>query len=391
MRPTLACMGIAALAAALLCPDRLAAHEGHGTAAPRVKAQLAIDAAFAPNGWLWLVGVDAAGQLFTQASADAGNTWEAPRHRDVGQDRIAADGENRPRIAFGPERRVVIAYTRPLAQPYSGEIRLLRSDDGGASFAAPITVHQDRQAVGHRFPALAFDGRGVLHAVWIDKRERPNAGSRAGAALYRSESADGGRSFGADIKLAEGVCECCRIALAPAPDGQVAALWRHVFAPNIRDHAFARLDAATAAPVRASFDDWRLDACPHHGPGLAAAAEGYHAVWFGERNGRSAVRYARLAADGSPQSAAREIPDPYAEHADIAVSGQHVAIVWRSHDGEQTQLKAWVSADDGAHFVLHRLAASGGDNDHPRLLATRTGFLVLWRTATRLHVLPIPA
>jgi hypothetical protein len=167
-------------------------------------------------------------------------------------------------------------------------------------------------------------------------------------------------------------------------------MWRHVFAPNIRDHAFAVLGGETKALVRASFDDWKLDACPHHGPGLAPSAQGgYHAVWFGEKAGRSAVRYGRLAADGAPQGDAQELPDPRAEHADVATSGRQVAIAWRSYDGTQTQLRAWVSADDGANFVLRELAASKEENDHPRMLTTPDGIRVLWRTAKEIHVLPI--
>ena len=77
-------------------------------------------------------------------------------------------------------------------------------------------------------------------------------------------------------KLADNSCECCRIALAPAPDGSLVAMWRHVFDPGAaatqqRDHAFAPVASIAAPPVRASFDHWALEACPHHGPGLAPA------------------------------------------------------------------------------------------------------------------------
>jgi hypothetical protein len=277
---------------------------------------------------------------------------------------------------------------------------MLRSEDGGASFSPPFTVHQDRQVITHRFESLAFDARGVLHTVWIDKRDQVQAAREAGgegrrgdyrgAAIYRNESRDAGRSFGPDLKLADHSCECCRIALAPTPDGGIAAMWRHVFAPNIRDHAFAVLGDAAAHPVRASADDWKLDACPHHGPGLApAAGGGYHAVWFGEKAGRAAVRYGRLAADGQPRGEVRELPDTRAEHADVLATGPRVAIAWRSFDGERTRLRAWLSADDGTSFIQRELASSNDENDHPRLLATPAGMRVLWRTAKEIHVLPI--
>ncbi|MCX7165279.1 MAG: exo-alpha-sialidase [Rhodocyclales bacterium] len=395
-----------------LCMSGTMAHEGHqehatpvdtrqGKAAPRPRAALSIGAAVAPDGRLWLVGLNQDGKLFTQSSKDLGVTWNQPRVLDIGSDKVAADGENRPKIAFGPDQRAVISYTQPLARPYTGEIRMLRSVDGGKSFSPPLTVHRDRQVITHRFESIAFDRSGVLHVVWIDKRDQVLAartsgtspgkvGAYAGAAIYRNESRDGGLSFGPDLKLADHSCECCRIALAPTPAGGVAAMWRHVFELDIRDHAFAVLGEETKAPVRASFDDWKLDGCPHHGPGLAAALQGgYHAVWFGDKAGRAAVRYGHLAADGTPQGETRELPDPRAEHADVLTSGTQVAIAWRSYDGVQTQLRAWLSADDGAHFVLRELAASKEENDHPRLLATPEGIRVLWRTAKEIHVLPI--
>lgn len=392
-----ACVSCAAL---LLCSAAVTAQEAAKTAR-HVRSALGTGAAVAPDGTLWLVGLDAEARLFAQTSPDLGATWNPPRLLDISGDKISADGENRPKIAFGPQGRVVIAYTQPLAKPNTGEVRLLRSADGGASFSTPATIHQDRQVITHRFESIAFDGTGTLHAVWIDKRDLTAAMGSAGeaggksklyrgAAIYRNESRDGGASFGPDTKVADHSCECCRIALASSADGGVVAMWRHVFAPNIRDHAFTRLGQVNIEPKRASFDGWQLDGCPHHGPALSLTPQGgYHAVWFGDRVGTAAVRYGQLAADGTPQGAVRELPDPRAEHADIASRGEQVAIAWRSFDGAQTRLRAWVSADAGASFTLRELAASAEQNDFPRLLVTPQDIRVLWRTAKETHVLPI--
>ncbi|HZF80534.1 MAG TPA: sialidase family protein, partial [Rubrivivax sp.] len=319
MRMGIGLRALQGLLALLLVVPALAQHTHQG-AAKRRPPPLAIGAAFSPAGELWLVGLNDQQRLFVQTSSDDGKTWKEPRTLDTGQDRIAADGENRPKLVFGPAGRAVITYTEPMSKPYSGQIRMLRSDDGGATFSAPFTVHQDRQLITHRFESVAFDARGTLHTLWVDKRDlealmsqsasapaqpaATGAGQRAarpkvdyrGAAIYRNESTDGGKTFGPDIKVADHSCECCRIALAPSPDGSLAAMWRHVFAPNQRDHAFAILKAPRPTePVRATFDRWAIDACPHHGPGLAPArGGGYHAVWFGERGGQGRVRYGRL-------------------------------------------------------------------------------------------------
>jgi hypothetical protein len=389
------------------------AHEGHGApttagakAARKPRAQLAMGSAFAPDGSLWVVGLDADNHLFVQSSPTMRPLrWSPARVLDTQGDAISADGENHPKLAFGPKGYAVISYTRPDAKPYTGTIRMLRSTDGGQSFSVPFTVHADRQAITHRFESIAFDAQGVLHTLWLDKRDLETAPLGAngkpdyrGAAVYRNTSLDGGATFGPDVKLADHSCECCRIALTQGQDGQVRALWRHVFKPNVRDHGFAKLDDASGAPavVRATEDDWHIDACPHHGPGLAAAADGgYHAVWFGIRQegGQSVpgVRYGRLQADGSPlPKTVRRLPDERAEHADVAASGQRVAVVWRSTDGMATTLKAWLSSDGGQHFHTKTLGQAQGDNDHPRLAQQGERLLVVWRTEQEVQVHDIP-
>ncbi len=401
-----------------LCGPAVAQHS-HKDGAKRRPPPLAMGAAFAPSGELWIVALDEQRRMFVQSSADDGRTWAPPRLVDVGSDQVAADGENRPKIAFGPRGAAVISYTEPLAKPYTGRIRMLRSDDGARSFSAPFTVHQDQQLITHRFESVAFDARGTLHTTWVDKRDleaqlkaeavaqgtgvdgagaaasaaagarkpRPRSEYR-GAAVYRNESRDGGKTFGPDIKLADHSCECCRIALAPTPDGSLVALWRHVFAPNQRDHAFASLkEAASAEPTRATFDHWAVDACPHHGPGLApAAAGGYHAVWFGERAGVAQVRYGQLQADGAPRGEPRALPDERAEHAAIQSAGKVVAIAWRSFDGEATAWRAWVSGDDGRSFALRELGRSSEDSDHPLLVQRGEQIFALWRTVKGVRV-----
>jgi hypothetical protein len=349
---------------------------------------------FSPAGELWVVGLDAQGHLTARTSRDDGRHWSEDRALPTGSDTVAADGEARPHIAFGPAGRVAISYTQPLAKPYTGEIRLLRSVDGGRSFASPVTVHHDRQLITHRFDAIAFDAKGTLHTLWVDKRDAEAARAAGkpdvrGAAIYRNESTDGGATFGPDIRVADSSCECCRIALAEAPDGTLAALWRHVFAPNERDHAFARIGAATV-PTRATEDHWALDACPHHGPGLAATADGgYHAVWFGERAGVAGVRYGRLHADGTPDGEPRLLPDDAAEHADVTSAGRQVAIVWRSFDGQATRLRAWLSSDDGRSFEIKELGRSTAENDHPRLARRGDRLFAVWRTEQGVQVEPL--
>lgn len=402
----------AGLASALLMLIPAAVHaqmaeHQHGKPAkdakPRpARQQPAINAAFSPDGRLWVVGVNGEGKLYVRtAGAPAAEALGQPRIIDTGNDTIAAEGESRPKIVFGPRPWAVITYTQPLAKPYTGEIRMLRSEDGGVNFSLPYTVHQDRQIITHRFDSAAFDAEGTLHTLWIDKRDgealkaaKADKGAKRelayrGAAIYRNESKDGGKTFGPDLKLADHSCECCRIALAPDPAGGLVAMWRHVFEPNERDHAFSRVGQAPAQQglMRATYDRWALDACPHHGPGLAPAKNGgYHAVWFGEKAGKAAARYSLLDAKGQPKGSPVELPDARAEHADVRSAFNNVVISWRSFDGERTHWRAWVSRDAGATFVVKNIGAVSGVNDYPLLLSRGSEIFGLWNAGERIQI-----
>ncbi len=359
-------------------------------AARRAQPPLATGAATDAQGRVWAVTLDAPGRLCVRHTVDLGANWSAPQCPDIGADPVSVSGDSRPKIAFsGDGRQAAIAYTKPLSRPYTGEVRMLRSDDGGRSWSAPFTVHADRQTIAHRFEAIVFDAAGNLHVWWIDKRDVEGT-REPGASVFRSVALAGQSTFGPDTRVARRSCECCRIALVADGEAGVAALWRHVFEGSQRDHAFARAGASlteAVTPTRATFDRWRIEACPHHGPGLArAAGGGYHAVWFGERDGEASARYARLDARGNPQGKARALPDPQAEHADVGALGSRVAIAWRSFDGHRTRLRAWLSIDDGATFTLREIASTEGAGDHPKLLVSGGRILVVWRTDTEIRI-----
>jgi len=372
-------------------------HRQHMKAAK--SPELGTAALFDAQGSLWIVKKETEGSeqfLVLQKSADNGASWSAPKRIMRDPEAIAAEGENRPKLAFGPKGEIYITYTRPLAKPYAGEIRLIRSLDGGATFQSPVTVHANRDLITHRFDALAVDAQGRITVAWIDKRDveaaRGKKQSYTGAALYYAVSDDQGASFRGDFKVADHSCECCRIALAFAPGAKLMALWRHVFAPNIRDHALVQLspDGVVAAPQRASFDDWRVDACPHQGPALAYAADGTrHQTWFTVKGDEGGLYYAS-AAPGAAMTAPVKLGIDQADHAAIAVDGKTVVLAWRQFDGKATAIAGKVSLDGGQTWRERELARTALASDHPQLLKARSGLVLVWRTqAEGVRVLPV--
>ena len=371
----------------LLAASIAAGNEGHASAGAAPHSELGASAAFAADGSLWAVA-KAGGHVVLRRSNDRGSSWSDPIRVNAAAEAIAADGDARPKLALGPQNDIYVSWTQPLSRPYSGAIRFARSADAAGSFSVPLTVNRDRAEISHRFDALVVNAEGKVFVAWVDKRDQELATKAQrnyrGAAIYVAVSGDRGESFGPEQRVADHSCECCRIALAANPDGSVWALWRHVFAPNVRDHAAARIAAdGTPGPIkRATADDWRIDACPHHGPGLAVDAEaGVHAVWYtgGPRGG---VFYGRVEAEGGVANR-RRLGGDGAAHADIVSAGRRILVVWKEFDGHETQLKASVSDDLGATWRDRLLAATNGASDQPRALVHGNRFLVFWHSAER--------
>ncbi|MBD8871224.1 sialidase family protein [Rhodanobacter sp. DHB23] len=357
---------------------------------------LGASAAFDAHGRLWVV--DAAnGHVRLRHSDDLGKTLSAPVDVNAVAEPIYDSGENRPKIAFGPRGELYVSWSQPRAKPWTGFVRFARSLDDGAHFSAPVTVHHDAAEITHRFDALAVDGQGRVLLAWIDKRDLEAAKAKGkpylGAAVYYSWSGDEGRTFVPERKVMDNSCECCRIALARTPDGEVAAFFRGVFGDNIRDHAYAPLptDGGPVHAGRATFSDWHIAACPEQGPGLAVDDAGTrHAVWYEASHG-PAIRYGQLD-PGHPPQHVLKLAGPGAGHADVAVHGKTVWLAWNQADANGYALVSRVSTDGGLHFDAARtVATSTAAVGSPQLLVQQGQAFVAWNTADGFRLVPLGA
>lgn len=369
----------------------------HGAAQPsreemwqaKLAAQqtLAVTVTFDSQGRLWRARVKE-GHLLVDRSGDRGASFSEPVTVNPEKEIVAAEGDARPKIAVAADGAIYITYTRLLAKPFSGDIRFSRSFDGGKSYSPPVTVNDDRDIIGHRFDALLLDSEGRVHILWLDKRDEVAAKKKgeayAGAALYHAVSQDRGASFAANVKLADHACECCRIAVSLAADGTPVAFWRHVFEGNERDHALMKLDGKSAL-LRVTHDRWKIDACPHHGPAMAADGEGgYHLAWFDNAPGARGLFYARARDGGVGLSPPLAFGDPAAQagHPDVLSRRRDVFLVWKEFNGEQSVIRLQQSRDGGASWSAPRTVAETADaSDYPQLVSHGGQVLLSWNTA----------
>jgi hypothetical protein len=381
--------------AALLAAAQIAAAPA-ANAASMDRSAFGTSAAVDRAGRLWVAYAQPAGkagQVVLQRSDDGGASWQPPVRVNAVLEPVAAEGENRPKLAFGTAGEIYVTWTSPTSAQFTGDIRFARSLDGGKTWSAPTVVHRDRQLITHRFESLIVDPKGRLWVAWVDKRDLKVAehAGRAyrGAAIYYAHSNDRGETWVGDTKLADSSCECCRIALATDSQGRVAALWRHVFGSSERDHAFAFLGTPKSKVERATLDRWRVDACPHHGPSLAFGPDGTrHAVWFNQVDGQGRAFYGHLTQSGPGN--VRTLPAG-ATHADLAVAGRNVVVAWKRFDGSVTKIESWISNDAGRNFAPGPSLQTAGDSDQPRLVQSGQRILVVWRNADGIAVQDLAA
>jgi hypothetical protein len=144
-------------------------------------------------------------------------------------------------------------------------------------------------------------------------------------------------------------------------------------------------DPATPGPVRrVSVDDWKIEACPHHGPSLAIAPDGsYHVAWFTDGTKRKGLFYARADSADAEYSAPRALskPDRQPSRPYLLANGSALHLVWKEFDGTKVVVRWQVSQDSGKHWSDARTVAETEDaSDHPLLVADKQRTYLSWLT-----------
>ena len=373
-----------------LAPPAIAHEEHtHDQSMTAVRATLAITTLFDPQGRLWRAAVDS-GRVMVSRSDDHGRTFSTPVAVNQQREKIGGEGELRPKIAFGKNGEIYVTWTQALDKPYAGHIKFSRSLDGGKSFSAPVVVNRNTAPITHRFESLAVADDGTIYVSWIDKRDLQTAKAAGkkydGAAIYVAVSSDGGASFGTEYKVADGSCECCRIALATEPGGTAVIFWRHVYDGSIRDHAVARIGprGVLKAPVRVSFGHWKIDACPHHGGSIARGGDwGWHLAWYDGNEKKPGLYVARLDGEAWVTSPARRFgnADAQAGHPTLFAMGEQVVLAWKEMTETSAVIMAMVSEDGGRSWGAPRkVAATSGAADNPFLISDGKQVYLSWNT-----------
>ena len=352
-----------------------------------IRCSSTVTASFDSQGQLWVAWV-AGLHIYVQSSADKGQHFSQAVKVNAEPETITAHDEYRPKLKLDKHGNIYLTWTQNLGSMRSGHIRFSRSTDGGKSFSTPITLSDNLANNGHRFDVLALGQNGEVFAAWLDARDKEQAKATgqefSGSSLYYTWSADGGQNFAANKIIAPHSCECCRLEVVVDADNLPSILWRQVFEGGIRDHALIKFkDWNTPGEMhRVGIDNWKIDACPHHGPALTLDNSGrYHAVWFSGAADNTGLFYAHSTDHGQTFS------EPYrftatGKHAHVLAVADQLAIVWLEFDGKRTSVQSIRSKDSGASWSQPRqLGAVEGNADYAFLVGDGRQIYLSWQTA----------
>jgi hypothetical protein len=291
--------------------------------------RLALDPAGDTVYVLAVAGADPVSQLVLLTSVDGGDTFEQPVPVNEPGSNVGSHGENSPLLLFGPGEKIYTMWEQQEGE--ATNVMFASSLDFGATFEKPVRISDQPSATYSGYPTFAVGPNKTICAAWLDFRDQSEHADTA--SIYLSCSIDEGSTFSKNLKVADGVCPCCRPNIVYGPQGQLMVFWRRVFPGNIRDMVVSISNDqgnTFAPPVRVAEDNWKLEGCPDSGPAVIRVDKRVYVAWLTEASpARSGVRLAWTDDGGKtfslPVMASAKTLD--ANHPSFALEGDGQALL----------------------------------------------------------------
>ncbi len=239
-------------------------------------------------------------------------------------------------------------------KPFSNELRLSRSTDGGKTFLPSVLVNDDEQVIGHSFDSIHVASDGVVHVAWIDGRE-----GKKESGTFVTRSTDHGRTVAKNLKVDENTCVCCRTSLTTGPDGTLYVAWRKILPGDLRETVVARSadgGQAFSTPVIVGHDQWMFPGCPHRPASIGTDRLGrLYVVWYTEGADETPAVFLAYSDDRgetfSPKHKLNVSKGTFPDHPQMAVDPEgRLVIVWEEQSPVRREVVMSLSLDRGQTF-----------------------------------------
>lgn len=299
---------------------------------------------------------DARTVLYARIEKSGGPIGEFVRVNGLGE--IPYSRQEAPAlIASGDEVLMTWAVTHPKVtpdKPFSNDLRLSRSTDGGKTFQPSVLVNDDQLVIGHSFDSIHVAPDGVVHMAWIDGRE-----GKKESGTFVTRSTDHGRTVEKNLKVDENTCVCCRTSITSGPDGTLYVAWRKILPGDLRETVVARSTdggQTFAVPVIVGHDKWVFPGCPHRPASVGTDRQGrLYVVWYTEGSDETPSIYLAYSDDRgetfSPKQKLNVSKGTFPDHPQMAVDQEgRLVIVWEEQSPVRREVVVAVSLDRGQTF-----------------------------------------
>jgi hypothetical protein len=293
-----------------------------------------------------------------------------------------------PTLAVAPDATIYVGWTARVPNAkHANTLYLSASHDGGRSFNAPVKVNDDERPASHGMHSLAAAPDGRIYMAWLDERNvapppppQPNSGQKhveSNSEIFFAASTDGGRTFGANQRIASEVCPCCKTSLAVGADGRLYASWRQVLPGEFRHIAVASSTdggRTFSQPAIVNDDKWQIAGCPVSGAALAPRTDGTLSVlWYTAGEAGPPGLYRAESRDGGRTFAPRTaLARSSGRGTPVLLAGgdDNLRAVWEERgEGSSTHIATAHLKIDGRETPASDTLASAGELP----VATRTG------------------
>ena len=188
--------------------------------------------------------------------------------------------------------------SKSAASTYAYDVKVSHSTDGGASWSAPVSPHDDGTPTEHGFVSISRT-ENETHLIWLDGRKSANEHTAEAidtSMTLRAASIDVDGTVSGEQLIDDFICDCCRTDMAIASTGRVA-VYRDRTQEEIRDIYISRhIDGAWQTGQPLSNDGWEIAGCPVNGPAITASGDLVAVAWFTAANDQPKVQ-ARISTD----------------------------------------------------------------------------------------------
>jgi len=353
-----------------------------------------IEAAFGPDGRLWRL-IPTENAVFLQSSTDNGKNYSQAVRVNSKDQIINVWPENPPIVEIGRSGRIHILYY--VNEEQKATSLFTYSDDDGKTFSKPVHISAQAANARNYMDKMLIDDEGKIYLFWHDTRheqhkENPVPGSLT---LYYAATENPTSGYFNNLAVSENICSCCRTAAALTTNNYPILLARMVFPDGSRDHALISLgeNGNWSTPQRIAYDNWKIDACPEHGPAMAIDKQNrIHMTWFTQGDSHQGLYYAHSDDGGKtisePSSLGNKAYLP--GHADVQTLNDKVLIAWQEFDGSQTHVWSLLSTDHGKHWTAPReIVKASNKTSFPKLISNNKQIYLSWTGNGKHHMIDL--